>query len=122
MTDAIFSLIEENTIANQRKAIRYLSKHNQAHITLKQLFRPSKNINIEIINISSRGVRIASDYKLSKKAKIIFDLHLAGTAMEKIPAKVVSIYNDAEYGIVFDKVQHDLIDQILESEDDFNFA
>lgn len=122
MTDAIFSLTEENRIANQRKAIRYLSNYNQACITLKQLFRPSKVIHIKIINISSRGARIVSDYKLAKKAKIVFDLHMTDSTPGKTSAKVVSIYNNTEYGIVFDTIQHDLIDQILESEDDFNIA
>ncbi|NOQ13690.1 MAG: hypothetical protein GQ583_04320 [Methyloprofundus sp.] len=121
MTDEIFSL-EENTVANQRKAIRYFSNHNQAHITLKKLFRPSKNINIKIINISSRGARISSEHKLSIKAKIIFDLPIKGSSMEKVSAKVVSLYNNTEYGIAFDSIQHDLIDQIMEHEDDFNIA
>ncbi len=122
MTDDIFAPIKASTAANQRKAIRYTSSSNKAVVTLKHLFRSRKYINIEVINISSRGARITSKYKLSIKTKIIFNLKIKGRPTWKVPAKVVRIYGKTEYGLIFDKIQHDLIDQVMKNEDDFAIA
>ena len=120
MTDDIFTPLKEGTKANKRKAIRYLSSSNKATIALKPLFRSRKYINIEIINISSRGARISSKYKFAKKSKIIFNLIIKNNTTWKVPAKVVRLYSNTEYGIAFDSIQHDLIDQIMLNETDFN--
>lgn len=122
MTDDIFAPIKESTVANQRKAIRYYSSTNKATVTFKRLFRSRKSIDILIINISSKGARISAIHKFSIKAKIILNLKIEGEAPWQVPAKIVSLYNNTEYGIAFDSVQHELIDQIMHHETDFNIA
>jgi len=122
MTDDIFAPIKESTVANQRKAIRYYSSTNKATVTFKQLFRSRKSIDILIINISSKGARISAVHKFSIKAKIILNLKIEGEASWQVPAKVVHLYNNTEYGIAFDSVQHELVDQIMHHETDFNIA
>ena len=122
MNDDIFAPIEESTVANQRKAIRYTSSSKKATVTLKQLFRPIKYINIEVINISSKGARVYSKYKFSMRTKIIFNLKIKGSNTRKVPARVIRLYSNTEYGIAFDSIQHDLIDQIMKNETDFTIA
>ena len=122
MTDGFFAPLKESTVANQRRAIRYTSSRNRATVTFKSLFRPRKHINIEVINLSSKGARVSSKYKFPMRAKIIFNLKIEDSNTFKVPAKVIRLYSNTEYGIAFDSVQHDLIDQIMENEDDFTIA
>lgn len=108
-----------NIDKNRRKAVRYTSRNRKAILTLKQLLRPNIYIHIKVINISSIGARITSKYKLSTKAKIKLNIQTKNGITWKIPAKVISPYSDTEYGIIFDTIQHDLIDQIIKYETDF---
>ena len=122
MADDIFAPIKESTVANQRKAIRYYSSTNKATVTFKPLFRSRKIIDILIVNISSKGARISAEHKFSRKSKIILNLKIEGETLWQVPAKVVRLYNNTEYGIAFDSVQHELVDQIMQHETDFNIA
>jgi len=127
MTDDIFSPSKETTEANRRKAIRYTSSCSKAIVILKQIFRPSKYINIGVINISSRGALISSRYKFRNKTKIIFKIKIrCDSPLRKstwrVPAKIVRIYSKTEYGIIFDTTQHTLVDEIMRSEIEFSVA
>ena len=122
MTDDIFADIEESTIANHRKAIRYISSSIQATVTLKSFFKPKKYIKISILNISSRGARISTKYKFPMNTKLVLNFKIKGVDMRRIPAKVVRPYNITDYGIVFDKIQHELVDQIILNETDFSIT
>lgn len=122
MTDDIFTTIKKSTIDNQRTAIRYTSSCNKAIVILKKCFMPTKFINIEVIDISYKGVRIASKYKFKRKAKIIFKIKIRGGLTWYAPAKVVRLYDNQEFGVTFDGKQHGLIDEIMQSEADFNIS
>lgn len=123
MTDDIFTPIEESTTANQRKAVRYISSsRNKAIITLKQLLMPNKYIHVEVINISSKGARASSKYKFSEKATITLNFKISNGDTWKVPAKIVRLYSHSEFGIIFDTLQHDLIDEIMKHEADFTIT
>ncbi|NOQ13689.1 MAG: hypothetical protein GQ583_04315 [Methyloprofundus sp.] len=122
MTNGISSPSWENTSENRRKAIRYSPRSKKAIIKLKQLLRPNIYIHIKIINISSKGARISSRYTLSIKTKVILNLQTKDGTIWKVPAKVIRLYNNEEYGILFDAIQHDLIDQLMKNETDFSLA
>jgi len=122
MTDDIFTPIKKSTNQNQRKAIRYTSSCNKAIVILKQFFMPTKFINIEVIDISSKGVRISSKYKFKTKTKIIFKIKIRGGLTWYASAKVVRLYGNQEVGVTFESIQHDLIDEIMQSEADFTVS
>jgi len=119
MTNGISALPTKSTNKNRRKAVRYTSRNRKAILTLKQLLRPNIYIHIKVINISSIGARIASKYILSTKAKIKLTIQTKDGITWKVPAKVISSYSNTEYGIIFDTIQHDLIDKIIKYETDF---
>jgi len=122
MSDEIFTLPKESSKANQRKAIRYSSDERKATVTLKHLLRTNQHIHIKIINISSNGARFSSRYKFSKNARIILNLSIEGGGTWQAPAKVVRKYKNTEYGIVFDALQHNMIDEILVHSEDFTIG
>ena len=122
MTDDIFAPIIESTATNQRKVIRYYSSSNQATVTFKPFFRRSKIIDILIINISSKGTRFSTKFKFSLKSKIILHLNIEGGSDWLVAAKLVRLYKNAEFGVAFDSVQHDLVDELMLHEKDFSIA
>ncbi len=123
MTDDIFPPIEENKNENQRKAVRYISsKRHRASITLKQLLRSRKYIHVEVINISSKGARISSRYQFSVKTKIILNIKISNGETWQVPATIVRLYSQSEFGIIFNEIQHHLMDQIMKHETDFSIT
>jgi hypothetical protein len=123
MTNDIFSPpTKKSKIDNQRTAVRYTSSCNKAIVILKKFFMPTKFINIKVIDISSQGARISSKYKFKRKTKIIFKIKIKGGLTWETPAKIVRLYDHQEFGVTFDHKQHDLIDQIMHSEDDFSVS
>lgn len=117
MTDEFFNAPEESDFANHRKAVRYSSISSKAIITLRQLFRGKKYIKARIVDLSARGARISTRYKLPKDAIVIFNLKMDEKAtVWKIPAKIVRTYSYSEFGIVFDSLQNTLIDEIVRNE------
>ncbi len=118
--------MEESTIANNRKAVRYISNSNIATVTLKPFFKPKLYIKVAILNISSRGARISTKYKFKVKTRVIVTLKIKNASTWRIPARIVRVYNDNEYvygyGIVFDKIQHELVDQFILNEPDYTIT
>ncbi|MCK5353498.1 MAG: PilZ domain-containing protein [Methyloprofundus sp.] len=124
ITDIFFpSSFEEDSIINQRKAIRYnSSRRNKAIITLKQRLKTKRHIHVEVTNISSKGARIHSRYKFPPNAKVTLNFKIKGGDIWRVPAKIIHQYGDLEYGILFDTPQHDLIDQAMLHAKDFTMA
>lgn len=122
MLDDIFTPISESTTASSRKAVRYKKSDIKATLTLKHWFKVSKPIPVNVLNISSKGIRIAIEHTISINTKVTLNLTLAGDYACIIPAKVIHIYSATEYGLVFDKRQHSAIDHIISDETDFNIA
>lgn len=123
MTNEVSPTKKNTERENLRKAIRYLSYQNKAVITLKQRFKTTKYINIEVINISSTGARFSTKYKFSRNTKIVFNIRIKGSfSTWKISSTIVRLYKNSEYGIIFNEPHHDLIDQIMKSGNDLNLA
>jgi len=119
MSDDIFAPISEPTTANLRKAVRYRKSNINATLTLKQWFKISKPIPVNVLNISSKGICIAIEHKLKMNTKVVLNLKLTADYTCIIPSKVVRLYNTTKYGLVFDKTQHTVIDHIISDEVDF---
>jgi len=121
MSDDIFAPLSESTSASLRKAVRYRKSDIKATLTSKQWFI-SKTIPINVLDISSKGICIAIEHKLSINTKVVLNLKLTTDYSCIIPAKVVRLYSATEYGLVFDKTQHTAIDHIISDEADFTIA
>jgi len=122
MSDDIFAPLSESTSASLRKAVRYSKSDIKATLTSKQWFKISKTIPIKVLDISSKGVCIAIEHKLTLNTKVVLNLELTEDYACIIPAKVVRLYSTTEYGLVFDKTQHTAIDHIISDEADFTIA
>ena len=122
MSDDIFAPLSESTSASLRKAVRYRKSDIKATLTLKQWFKMSKPIPVNVLDISSKGICIAIEHKLSINTKVVLNLKLTTDYSCIIPAKVVRLYSATEYGLVFDKTQHTAIDHIISDEADFTIA
>lgn len=112
----------EETIKNQRVATRYIREDIAASVCkiswLNFGFRFNKNIFVELIDISSKGVLIATDQKLPVKKKITITLTFEDHKSFVIPAKVVrkADIQGSQYGIKFDRTNDDLGDYLLETQ------
>jgi len=121
MPDDIFAPLSEPTSASLRKAVRYRKSDIKATLTSKQWFT-SKTTPINVLDISSKGICIAIEHKLSINTKVVLNLTLTADYACTIPAKVVRLYSTTEYGLVFNKTQHTAIDHIISDEADFTIA
>lgn len=119
MTDDIFDPIKESTIKHHRKAVRYTSGNCRATVTVKPLFMPRMHVNIKVVDISSKGARISSKYTFVTKTKITLNIKIKNHPPWKISARITGSYKHSEFGIAFDSIQHELIDQVMKNEDDF---
>jgi hypothetical protein len=121
MSNDIFAPLSESTSASLRKAVRYRKSDIKATLTSKQWFI-SKTTPINVLDISSKGICIAIEHKLSINTKVVLNLKLTTDYSCTILAKVVRLYSTTEYGLVFDKTQHTAIDHIISDEADFTIA
>ena len=113
----------EFSIHSRRQAVRYRSsQHNQAIVTFKPLFQGKKYINVKVLNISSKGALITTKYPFSLNAKIILNFKIKGGDVWKTPAKIARRTQHATFGIKFDTIQHELIDQLIHHNRDFSLS
>jgi len=107
---------------NQRIAVRYVREDIAASVCKISLyifgFRFTKDILVELIDISSKGVLIATNKKLKVNKKIILTLTFEDSKTFKINAKIVRKAPGQEnhYGIKFDRFNNDLGDYLLETQ------
>ena len=107
---------------NQRIAVRYVREDIAASVCKISLFsfgfRFTKDILVELIDISSKGVLIATNKKLKVNKKITLTLKFEDSKTFKINAKVVrkSQSEENHYGIKFDRFNNELGDYLLETQ------
>ena len=108
--------------SNKRIAVRYVREDIAASVCKISLhffgFRFTKDILVELIDISSKGVLIATNKKLKVNKKIILTLTFEDSKTFKINAKIVRKAPGQEnhYGIKFDRFNNDLGDYLLETQ------
>ncbi len=123
MTDETITPIKNTPRVKQRKAVRYITySPNKAIITIKQFLGPKTYIHARVINISSKGARIYSKYEFTANTSIILNIKIKSGESWKIPAKVIELYSDSEFGIIYNATQQDLVDQILKHEEKFGIT
>lgn len=114
---------------NKRKTIRYIRNDIEASINLANIFGGyrslsyNRQIEVKLLDISSKGALIASPKKIRIDKKIILTLIFKGQKKFEIFSKVIreEVYAEKTYGLTFDKVNHDLGDYLLESQTELVF-
>jgi hypothetical protein len=114
---------------NRRKSIRYARNDIGASIRKIGLFnflsvRANRNTPVRLLDISSRGVLIATNIQLSVNKKISLTIRFADFKEFEVPSKVVrkSGSRNHEYGIKFDHINEDLADHLLATQRRLSFT
>ena len=106
---------------NNRVAVRYVREDIAASVCKIRLFNfgflINKEILVELIDISSKGVLISTNKKLSIKKKITLTLKFEDAKTFQIKACVVRKVPvlEYQYGIKFDRLNDELGDYLLET-------
>jgi hypothetical protein len=114
--------IKTQTIKNQRKTTRYIREDIAASVCkisgFSFGFRFNKDIFVELLDISSKGVLVETDQELALNKKITITLTFEDHKSFVIPAKVVrkAVSIKSQYGIKFDRSNDDLGDYLLETQ------
>jgi hypothetical protein len=109
-------------ITNKRVATRYIREDIAASVCKISWFnfgfRFNKDIFVELVDISSKGVLIATNQKLPINKKITLTLTFEDLKSFIIQAKVVrkALADQTQYGIKFDRTNDDLGDYLLETQ------
>jgi len=107
---------------NLRIAVRYIRTDITTSLTTPGLLSFSKKISVKLIDISSKGAAIECDKKLGIKRKIILKLVFKDSHSFILHAKIIHhIKNKKQYGLKFDKFNHELGDYLLSSQNDLTF-
>jgi len=121
--DDLFDIdFSEVPITNKRVATRYIREDIAASVCKISWFnfgfRFNKDIFVELVDISSKGVLIATSQKLPLNKKITLTLTFEDLKSFIIQAKVVrkAIADQTQYGIKFDRTNDDLGDYLLETQ------
>lgn len=121
--DDLFDIdFSEVPITNKRVATRYIREDIAASVCKISWFnfgfRFNKDIFVELIDISSKGVLIATSQKLPINKKITLTLTFEDLKSFIIQAKVVrkALADQTQYGIKFDRTNDALGDYLLETQ------
>ncbi|WP_404360639.1 PilZ domain-containing protein [Methylotuvimicrobium sp. KM1] len=117
----IFDLDTDDTIQdNGRRSVRYVRNDIKVVLISKNLLGLDKKIQAQLQDISSKGLRVSAEEKLSINKKITVALKFKDGRRFNMKAKVVrqSSSNKFDYGIKFEERQNDLGDHLLETQTD----
>ncbi|CCE24013.1 MULTISPECIES: PilZ domain-containing protein [Methylotuvimicrobium] len=120
----IFDLDTDDTIQdNGRRSVRYVRNDIQVALIAKNLLGIDKKTQAQLQDISSKGLRVSAEEKLSINKKITVVLKFTDGRRFNIKAKVVrqSSSNKFDYGIKFEERQNGLGDHLLETQTDLLF-
>ena len=120
----IFDLDTDDTIQdNGRRSVRYVRSDIKVVLITKNLLGIDKKIQAQLQDISSKGLRVSAEEKLSINKKITVALKFKDGRRFNMKAKVVrqSSNNKLDYGIKFEERQNDLGDHLLETQTDLLF-
>lgn len=113
---------------NRRMGIRYIRRDIGVTIRKIGLFNFNMGTNqessVKLVDISSRGVMVSTEIKLSLKKQVLLTIRFADFKEYKILGKVVrkSEGDALIYGIKFDKVNNKLADKLLATQRKLSFT
>ncbi len=108
---------------NRRRTIRYVRDDIDAQLTVYKLIGKSKPINVELLDVSSKGALInapSTTFRINSKV----DLELIFKSDSRpftIPGTIVRKTVDMNFGIKFSSYQNNLGDHLLDTHTDLVF-
>ncbi len=113
----------ESVIKNQRVATRCVRPDISAYLSDLGLFSFGKAISVKLLDITSKGVLIATDKKLKVNQKLTLTLCFHSGKTFTIKASIVRIapLSRYEYGIKFDRYNNELGDHLLTTQSQLVF-
>jgi hypothetical protein len=117
--DSLFNCdFSETLTKNQRIATRYIRDDIAASVRRMGLFCFGGETSVQLMDITSKGVLIATSKKFRVNKKINLTLEFASGKIFKIKAAVVhkSDLSPYQYGIKFDRYNNELGDYLLETQ------
>ena len=108
---------------NKRYAVRYIRSNIKASVLKVRLFGLGKPIGLELLDISSKGALISTGKKIRKNKKITLILEFEDGKVFEIESKIVRLKKDQsfQYGVKFNRFNHDLGNYLLKTQDDLIF-
>ncbi|MGJ0491244.1 PilZ domain-containing protein [Methylobacter sp.] len=108
---------------NNRVATRYIRKDITVILSKNSLLNFAREIPVDLIDISSKGVLIRSHKKLNIRDKITLKLKFDRGKTFKIEGTVVrkSTLSNIRYGIKFNRYNDELGDYLLETQKELIF-
>lgn len=108
---------------NKRYAVRYIRSNIKASVLKVRLFGLGKPIGLELLDISSKGALISTGKKIRKNKKITLILEFEDGKVFEIESKIVRLEKDQsfQYGVKFNRFNHDLGNYLLKTQDDLIF-
>ncbi|WP_027158221.1 PilZ domain-containing protein [Methylobacter luteus] len=110
-------------MVNNRIATRYIRKDITVILSKNSLLNFAREIPVDLIDISSKGVLIRSHKKLNIRDKITLKLKFDRGKTFKIEGTVVrkSTLSNIRYGIKFNRYNDELGDYLLETQKELIF-
>ena len=113
---------------NRRMGIRYI--RSDIAVTVRKIglfnfnFGANRDSSVKIVDISSRGILIATNINLPVNKQVSLTIRFADFKEFIIPSKVVRKTKGAviTYGIKFDKVNNKLADNLLATQRKLSFT
>ena len=113
---------------NRRMGIRYI--RSDIGVTLRKIglfnfsFGVNQEISVKLVDISSRGILVATNIKLPINKQVSLTIRFADFKEFEIPSNVMRNTNGAViiYGIKFDKVNNKLADKLLATQRKLSFT
>jgi len=120
--DEIFGTLlpDDEQPVNNRIAVRYVRSDIKASLSPLRVFGFSKDISINLLDISSKGAAIECNNKLTLKNKVILLICFEDSTTFSIKAKVIHKSKN-QYGLQFDHFNNELGDHLLLSQNDLEF-
>jgi hypothetical protein len=122
-TDELPLDFPDDATINSRTTTRLIYTNITATINSKELGAFSKTTPVEVLDISSKGVLIASLNKLTLNKKVTLTLHFKTGKLFTIKAVIVrrTGAKNHEYGLKFERYENELGDYLFESQDNLTF-
>ncbi len=111
------------TTKNTRVATRFIRKDISVSINISGLFKRGKTIAADLIDISSKGVLIATEQQFNINQEITLTLQFKSSKAFDISSTIVRKSGSPPngYGIKFYNWNHELGDYLFETQEDLVF-
>ncbi|MDO9105584.1 MAG: PilZ domain-containing protein [Methylovulum sp.] len=122
-TDTLITDSETDAIKNSRVATRVIREDINAAIDISNLFGFGKTLSVNVLDITSKGVLVATGEKLGINKKVTLNLRFKSGKVFNIKATVArhSGADNTEYGLKFASLNNELGDYLVESQEKLIF-